>query len=309
MEYKPLSGKEFPRFSGIKTFFRLPHVTIENDYDVALFGIPFDGGTSYRPGSRFAPTAMREISSLGRGFHVVRSLQVFDKLKVADVGDCSVVPIDLEQTYQNIEVFVGDLLKNKKRFVAVGGDHSITLPVLRALKNKYKKPLRFIHFDAHYDTFPAAWNCEYHHGSFLRHAVEEKLINPKMVLQIGIRGPYSAVTDSEYGLKRGFQILDVDKIKKGDFKLLKKFLSQNETIPTYLSFDIDCLDPAYAPGTGTPMVGGLTTYEVQSLFRQLKVKNLVGADIVEVSPAYDTSQITSLAGIDTLFEILSLMAV
>lgn len=308
IEYKPLSGREFPRFSGIKTFFRLPHVDSSENFDVALYGIPYDGGVSYRPGPRFAPSRVRENSSLGRGFHVSRDVQIFEKLKFADVGDCPTVPIDQGQTYERIEKFVTDLCKNKKKMIGVGGDHSTTLPVLRALRKAYKKPLAFIHFDAHLDTYPAAWDCEYHHGAFARHAVEEGLVDPKKMVQIGIRGPLAGGDDLNFVNKHKIKYITVDDVRSqnlGDFlKTLPKF---DET-PTYISFDVDCLDPAYAPGTGTPVVGGLTTYETQRILRALKVPNLVGGDIVEISPPFDHADITSLVGVDVMFEMMCMMA-
>lgn len=306
-EYKPLSGREFPRFSAIKTFFRLPIAEMTEAFDLALFGIPYDGGVSYRPGARFAPAQIREASSLGRGFHMSRAVSVFEKLKAADIGDCSTVPIDQVQTYEKIEKFVSELLINNKKFVAIGGDHSTTLPVLRALRKKYSKPLNFIHFDAHLDTYPAAWGCEYHHGAFARHAVEEGLVNPKSMLQIGIRGPLASEDDLSFVTKYGIQVKTVDDVRCGSLIEFIEKLPHFEG-PTYLSFDIDCLDPAYAPGTGTPVPGGLTTYETQKILRGLKVENLVGADIVEVCPAYDPSQITSLAAVDTMFELMCLIA-
>jgi guanidinopropionase len=305
-EYKPLSGREFPRFSAIKTFFRLPIADINDDFDVALFGIPYDGGVSYRPGARFAPTLVREVSSLGRGFHMTHALSVFEKIKAADIGDCSVVPIDQAQTYEKIEAFVNQLVSKNKKFISVGGDHSTTLPVLRALKKKYGK-LNFIHFDAHLDTYPAAWGCEYHHGAFARHAVEEGLVDPKNMIQIGIRGPLASGSDLDFVNKHQIKVVTVDDIREGslqDFlKTLPKFSG-----PTYISYDIDCLDPAFAPGTGTPVPGGLTTYEVQKIMRALQVENVVGADIVEVSPPYDSSQITGLAAVDAMFELMCLIA-
>lgn len=306
-EYKPLSGREFPRFSAIKTFFRLPIADIKDSFDVALFGIPYDGGVSYRPGARFAPTLVREVSSLGRGFHMTRAVSVFEKLKAADVGDCSVVPIDQAQTYAKIEKFVSEVLNTGKKFISVGGDHSTTLPVLRALKNKYKQPLNFIHFDAHLDTYPAAWGCEYHHGAFARHAVEEGLVNPVGMLQIGIRGPLAAGDDMNFVNKHKIQVKTVDDIRSGSLGEFLKTLPEFKG-PTYISYDIDCLDPAYAPGTGTPVPGGLTTYETQRILRALKIDNLVGADVVELSPPYDSSQISGLAAVDAIFEMLCLMA-
>jgi guanidinopropionase len=307
MEYKPLSGREFPRFSAIKTFFRLPYVDITADYDVGIFGTPFDGGVSYRPGARFAPTAVREMSSLGRAYHWTRGVDFTKKIKVADIGDCSVVPISLEKTYEKIEAHVSKLLHLKKRFVSIGGDHSTTLPILRALKKQLGKPVNFIHFDAHLDTYPAAWDCEYHHGSFARHAVEEGLVHPGTMTQIGIRGPLTSKEDLDFIAKHKVHVFTVDDIRTEGLKSIFSRLPKYDG-PTYISFDIDCLDPAYAPGTGTPVPGGLTTYETQQILRALKVNNLVGADIVEVCPAYDSSSITALAAVDTLFEILCLMA-
>lgn len=306
-EYKPMSGREFPRFSGIKTFFRLPIVNLDEKFDVALFGIPYDGGVSYRPGARFAPTLLREVSSLGRGFHMSRALNVFEKIKVADVGDCSIVPIDQVQTYEKIENFATQVLSTNKKFIAVGGDHSVTLPLLRSLRKQYGAPLNFIHFDAHLDTYPAAWGCEYHHGAFARHAVEEGLVNPMSMWQIGIRGPLAGGNDLDFVKKNKITIKTMDDIRQSSLADFLKILPLFKG-PTYLSFDIDCLDPAFAPGTGTPVPGGLTTYEVQRILRALKIENLVGADIVEICPAYDTSQITGLAGVDIMFELLCLMS-
>lgn len=308
MEYKQISGRDFPRFSGIKTFFRLPYVDVSADYDVAIVGVPYDGAVSYRPGARFAPTKIRETSSLGRGFHWSRAFNVLEKIKVADVGDCPTVPIDQEQTYRKIEEYFSHLLGLNKKFVAVGGDHSTTLPLLRACRKKVGEPLNLIHFDAHLDTYPAAWGCEFHHGAFVRHAVDEDLINPKTSLQIGIRGPLASGEDLDFVKKQKLRVTTVDDIRIGGLEKFVAGLPSFNSGSTYITFDIDCLDPAYAPGTGTPVVGGLTTYETQRILRALKVKQLVGADIVEVSPPYDTSDITALAAVDTLFELLCLHA-
>src|SRR5690606_13390255 len=237
MEYKQISGREFPRFSAIKTFFRMPHVDIDSDYDVGIFGVPFDGGVSYRPGARFAPGAIREASSLGRGYHWTRGIDFTKKIKVADIGDVSTVPVSLEKTYENIEFHVMKLLALKKRFISVGGDHSTTLPILRGIKKSIGSPINFIHFDAHLDTYPAAWDCEYHHGSFARHAVEEGLVDPKNMLQIGIRGPLAAGSDLDFVNNHKITVKTVDdvrSVKLSDFcNSLPKFVG-----PTYLSFDI-----------------------------------------------------------------------
>lgn len=306
--YEPLSGREFPRFSGIKTFFRLPYVAIDADYDVALLGIPFDGGASYRPGSRFAPSRVREISSLGRVFHYGRMAAFTHRLKVADIGDCPTVPIDLEKTYERIQKFFGSLLALGKKPISVGGDHSIALPILREMRKRYGKPLSFIHFDAHLDTYPPAWDCDYHHGSFARHAVEEGLVDPEKYHMIGIRGPFTGTQDLEFVKKHGVTVHTIDELRDMGTKAFVASLPDFGDDPTYVSYDIDCLDPAFAPGTGTPVPGGLTTYEVQQIFRGLKLGNLVGADIVEISPPYDVSDLTALAGMDAMFELLGLFA-
>lgn len=305
-EFKPLSGRDYPRFSHFKTFFRLPIHKMNSSFDVALFGIPFDGGASYRPGSRFAPAKIREASSLGRSYHWSRDISIFEKLRVADIGDCPVVPIDLPQTYQKIEAFVDQVISTGKKFISVGGDHSTTLPVLRSLKKHYGK-VALIHFDAHLDTYPAAWGCEYHHGSFLRHAINEELVKPSQILQIGIRGPLAGKEDLEVITKNKINVQTIDDIRKGTIDEFINSLPAFNSLPTYISFDVDCLDPAYAPGTGTPVPGGMTSYEVQRILRGLKIKNLVGGDIVEVCPAYDPTEITSLMGVDVMFEMLSLM--
>jgi len=307
VEFKPISGREFPRFSAIKTFFRLPHAPVTENFDVALLGVPFDGGVSYRPGARFAPSMVREYSSLGRGFHWNRGINIFEKVKFADIGDAPIVPIDLNKTYEQIEAFAGDLHKRGKKTLSIGGDHSITLPLLRAV-NKKHGAVRLIHFDAHLDTYPAAWGCEYHHGAFLRHAVEEGLIKPEGSWQFGLRGPLAEGQDVEFVKKHKLHSTTIDDIRINGLESFLKTIPDFGNDPVYITFDVDCLDPAYAPGTGTPVPGGLTTYETQRILRALKIKNLVGADIVEVCPAYDPSGITAMAAVDTMFEIMSLFA-
>ncbi len=307
--YYPTSGRDIPRFAGIKTFFRLPHVELAADYEVGIVGVPFDGGASYRPGQRFAPVGVREASSLGRVFHMGRMSGFADKIKVADVGDVPVFPVDLMKTYERIETFFDKGMGLGKRFISIGGDHSITLPILRSVRRAIGKPVRLIHFDAHFDTYPAAWDCEYHHGSFARHAVEEGLIDPKGSIQIGIRGPLTAADDLDFALKHGIRVATVDDVKLGGgVEAFIKTLPDFGDDPVYISFDVDCLDPAYAPGTGTPVPGGLSTFETQQILRSLKIKRLVGADIVEINPPYDVSDITQLVGLDAAFEMIGLMA-
>ena len=274
---------------------------------IGIFGIPYDGGVSYRPGARFAPSHVRQASSLGRGYHWSRGQQLFENARIADLGDCSTVPIDQTQTSQKIESFVSDLAHAGKKFVAVGGDHSTTLPILRALHKKQGRKLNFIHFDAHLDTYPAAWGCEYHHGAFARHAVEEGLVDPKRMIQIGIRGPLTGKEDLDFVKKHGIHVLTIDDLREKPLAEVLRSLPAFDEGPTYLSFDVDCLDPAYAPGTGTPVVGGMTTYEAQRILRALQVRDLVGGDVVEISPPYDHADITGLVGVDVCFELLQMM--
>lgn len=308
MDYRPISGREQPRFAAVKTFFRLPHVPPDDPgYEVGLCGVPYDGGVSYRPGARFGPTALREASALGRGYHWSRELNWIERLKVADIGDCPVVPISQDETYARIEAFIGAAMTAGKKLIIAGGDHSTTLASLRAVKARHGV-LNLVHFDAHLDTYPAAWGQEYHHGAFLRHAILEGLVNPERTLQIGIRGPLAGADDLDFVRARGVRVTTMDDIRIDGLEAFLKRLPEFPDGPTYLSFDIDCLDPAYAPGTGTPVPGGLTTYEAQRILRALKIGRLVAGDVVEVSPPYDVSSITALAGVDVMFEMLAMMA-
>ncbi len=308
MEFQPLLGRKFPRFAGLKTFFRLPHVSCAEEFDVAIFGVPFDGGATYRTGQHFAPSGVREVSSLGNGYHTGRDVHFTQVLRVADVGDCPIVPIDIKQTYARIEEFADEVLASGKKFLACGGDHSVTLPLLRALHRHYGKPLALIHFDAHFDTYPAAWDCEYYHGSFVRHAVQEGLLDTSKVVQIGIRGPMILKEDPVFSAQHGLKVWTVDDVRRqGVAALCQQWPDFGDT-PVYLSFDVDSLDPSVAPGTGTPVVGGLSSYEAQMFLRGLPEMNLVGADVVEVIPQFDSSQITQLVAVDVMFECLSHMA-
>lgn len=306
MDFVPVSGRDMPRFAGIKTFFRLPVAPLDEAYDVGLVGVPFDGNVSYRPGARFAPARVRDVSSLGRGYHLSRELNWVERLKCADLGDVATVPVSGEETYRRIEAFFDGLMARDKRFIAVGGDHSTTLPILRAVARKHG-PVNVVHFDAHLDTYPAAWGQEYHHGAFMRHVVEEGLARDGGVFQIGIRGPLAAGDDLDFPRRNGITVTTVDDVRIGGLEAFIARLPAFEG-PTYLTFDVDCLDPAFAPGTGTPVPGGLTTYEVQRILRSLRIPNLVGADIVEVSPPFDHADLTALAAVDVMFEVLGIMA-
>ncbi len=304
MSYADITKRTQPRFSGVKTFFRFPYEKAEETKkNVILCGIPFDGGTTYRSGARMAPSRIREISSLGRGYHFQRKQDSFKTIKPVDGGDLPTNPISLNKTYELVEKAIFNLAKKGKRMLSVGGDHSLTLPILRAL-SKVHGPLNLIHFDAHFDTYPPAYGEEYHHGTFVRHGILENHL--KQVWQFGIRGPFVVKEDQDFAKENNILFFTVDNIKKKE-SLIFFEIPQPIKGPTYLSFDVDCLDPAYAPGTGTPVIGGLTTYEVQQILRNLKIENLIGADVMEVNPAYDHGDITSLAAVDVLFECINIM--
>lgn len=304
--FRPLSGRDFPRFSQNNSFFRLPHADPADAFDVALFGAPFDGGSSFRPGSRFAPAEVRRVSALGRAYNMGRQLDAFGAVACADVGDCATSPPSIERTHYQVQAFAADLIANGKRTLAVGGDHSLTLPLLRAWRSALGGPLGLVHFDAHFDTYPPAWECPIHHGAFLRNAIEEELVDPQRTVQIGIRGPLAGADDLEFARRHGLRVITVEDVRERPFSEIAEMLSVNG--PAYLTYDVDCLDPAFAPGTGTPVPGGLTTYETQKLLRAVRAPQLVGADVMEVSPPYDVSDITALAAVDAMFEAICLMA-
>lgn len=307
MDFVPVSGRDMPRFAGIKTFFRLPVAPIDEGYEVGIVGVPYDGGVSYRPGARFGPARVREVSALGRGYHWTRGINWVEKLKVADIGDVPVVPVSGPESYARIEAFFDAVLAHDKKILSVGGGHDCTLPILRAMKKKHG-PVNMVHFDAHLDTYPAAWGQEYHHGAFMRHAIEEGLVNPERTLQVGIRGPLAAGDDLDFVRTHRVMVTTVDDLRIGGLEAFLQRLPSFAQGPTYISFDVDCLDPAFAPGTGTPVPGGLTTYETQRILRALDIGNLVGGDVVEFSPPYDVSDITALAAVDVLFEMLGQIA-
>lgn len=309
--FSPLDGRAYPRFSGIKTFFRLPHAKTANllkSADVAILGVPFDGGVSYRPGSRFAPEHIRSISALGRGQHPVHGKHVFKALKVCDAGDVQVVPQDIEKTHRRIKSNVSKLIKLGALPLMVGGDHSTTIGSLQAMV-KHHGQIGIVHFDAHTDTYPPAWGCNVHHGTFMRLGHEQKWFKKNAVVQIGIRGPFSSETDLEVPKKYGYQVVTADDIHLKGFAHVEKVLSSLDTSCSYyVSFDVDCLDPSYAPGIGTPVPGGLTSFQAMHILRMLTPFNIVGGDVVEVSPAYDSSEITSLFAVTVLWELLGLVA-
>jgi agmatinase len=310
-DYRPINPRVSPRFGDIVTFNRLPHVAELKGaaVDVAILGVPFDGGTTYRPGARFAPRAVRTASVMNRNFHPSLGVHVYDALNVVDAGDVSVNPLNMKQTLRNIEKRVGAAHAAGARTICVGGDHSILLGELRAIRKAHGE-FTLIHFDAHTDAYDQAWGEKYHHGTPIRRAIEEKLIRGPKIFQIGIRGPMTTADDDEYVRKQKINTLDIDGFhdpakRRAFFELVRKTAGDK---PCFLTFDVDGVDPAYAPGTGTPVVGGMTSYEALAAVRSLTGIKLVGADVVEISPPFDLADITSLLGAALVFEFLALMA-
>ena len=297
-----------PRFGQIATFMLLPWAESPANLDVALMGIPYDGGTSYRTGARFGPRAVREQSSLIRPWHPVLKVHPFERLRVADCGDVDVVPISIERTYEQIERRLDAVLAAGTTPLCVGGDHSISLPILRAIARRHG-PVGVIHFDAHPDTWDEYFGSKFFHGTPFRRAVEEGAVDPRRMIQVGIRGPLYGPEDFAFQDQHGMEVIRIEAVKEHGVAWAVERLARLRGGPVYVSFDIDAVDPAYAPATGTPEVGGLTSYEALALLRGLTGMDLVGADVVEVSPPYDgPGQITSLLAANLMFEIVTLFA-
>ena len=305
--FRPKPTRKVPRFAGVSTFLRLPEHDEPKDVDVLICGAPFDGGTTYRPGARFGPRAVRNASALTRGFHPGHDLELFENLRCADGGDVVCVPMSVERSIDAIAERASEIAAANAIPIFIGGDHTISLAPLRALAKKFG-PLGLIHLDAHSDTFGPAWGIDLHHGTVFRKAVEEKLLRPKDVMQIGIRGPFTAANDLEFAQKAGFRIVMVDEVKENLAKVKKEIASWKKRGAFYVSLDMDALDPAFAPGTGTPVPGGLDSYEMLSIIRSLAGFNIVGADIVEISPDHDTTGNTALLAATMLTEVVACIA-
>ena len=308
MDLGPRNPFQSPRFGQIATTMLLPAVSSPANLDVAIVGIPYDGGTSYRAGARFGPRAIREQSSLIRTWHPVLKVHPFERLRVADCGDVDVVPISIERTFEAITRRIDEIIAAGATPLSMGGDHSITLPILRSVARRYG-PVGIVHFDAHPDTWDEYFGSKFFHGTPFRRAVEEGLIDPQRMIQVGIRGPLYGPEDFAFHDQHGIEVLRIEPIKEQGIAWAAGRLERLRGTPVYVSFDIDSLDPAFAPATGTPEVGGLTSYEALALVRALQGLTIVGADVVEVSPPYDgPGQITALLAANLLFEFVSLFA-
>jgi agmatinase len=304
-----VDATKIPRYGGLSTFALLPRMDEVQTANIAVVGVPFDAGVSYRPGARFGPSHVREASRLLRPFNPELKTSPFASQQVVDAGDIPANPFDIEAALASIESSYSKLLDNVKKIIAIGGDHTITLAILRALKAKHG-PISVIHFDAHLDTWDSYFGADYTHGTTFRRASEEGLLDMQGCIHIGIRGPLYAASNLEDDQELGFQIFSAVQLEElGITEAIARMKKRVGDKPVYVSIDIDVLDPAHAPGTGTPEAGGMTSRELLQILRASKDFNLVGADVVEVAPAYDHAQITGIAASHCIYEILSAMAV
>ena len=305
LDYDPMSA---PRYTGIATFMRTPLVLDPSKLDIALIGVPFDGGAENRPGQRHGPREIRNMSSLLRSVHHVTRVNPYALCRVADMGDVPLTnAFHLEASHADIADFYRKVHAAGAVPLSAGGDHSITLPILRSISAD--SPIGLVHIDAHTDTCDEELGSRFAHGTPFRRAVEEGLLDPERTVQIGIRGAQNSEEGWTFSLEAGMRVIYME-----EFTLLGVEAAIAETRrvvgdgPTYVSFDVDSLDPAFAPGTGTPEVGGMTTIEAQALLRGLRGVDLVGGDVVEVSPPFDLSGNTALVGATMMYEILCVLA-
>lgn len=302
----PVNALDYPRFAGISTFMRLPHITDASRLDVALIGVPYDGGTTYRPGPRFGPRHIREQSALIRPYNPIFNVSPFDRLRVADYGDLSVNPLSIEDTFERITRELKPVLDVGTIPMCVGGDHSILLPILRRIHAAHG-PVALIQLDAHSDTWDEYWGVKYSHGTPVRRAIDEGLLAEPYILQVGLRGQLYGADDMNYARQHKIEMVTAEEFHEHGLPLVREKLKAFEGLKAYLSLDIDVVDPAFAPGTGTPQVGGLSSAQILGLVRALHGLTLVGCDLVEVSPQFDSAEITSLLAANLLFEQLCLL--
>lgn len=305
----PIDSTKSPRYAGFTTFARLPRVDEVERADMGVVGVPFDSGVTYRPGARFGPNHIRQSSRLLRPYNPSLDVEPFAAKQIVDVGDITANPFDLQEAISSIETSANELLKSHSRLLTLGGDHTIALPMLRAMARLHG-PVAVLHFDAHLDTWDTYFGAPYTHGTPFRRASEEGLIDRQHSMHVGIRGPLYSSADLGDDTQLGFSVVHCREFEelgvRGVIDRMNKRLGQE--VPIYVSVDIDVLDPAHAPGTGTPEAGGMTSRELLALLRALPGERVVSADIVEVSPAYDHAEITGIAAAHTGYELLSVMA-
>lgn len=309
--FQPISGFDLPRFAGVPSFMRLPHVDVDHDrfkdVQIGLIGVPWDAGTTNRPGPRHGPRQMRDYSTMIRRINPATGVDPFAAVNCADLGDVGPNPADLQDSLDRITSFYESVAKAGITPMSVGGDHLCSLPILRALADK---PLGMIHFDAHTDLFDSYFGgFKYTHGTPFRRAIEEGLLDPKRVVQIGIRGTMYDGEDLEFAKSVGVRVIKIEEFfARGVSDVMAEAREIVGAQPTYCSYDIDFIDPSFAPGTGTPEVGGPNSFQAQQVVREMEGVNLIGADLVEVSPPFDASGGTAWLGISIVFELMCVLA-
>jgi agmatinase len=304
----PLDPLKIPRFAGPATFARLPRREDVDACDVAVLGIPFDSGVTYRPGARFGPHAVRNASRHLRAYHPALDVHPFADQQVADAGDVACNPFDIAEAIAQTEAAADEVLTGASRLLSIGGDHTIALPLLRSMHRRHG-PIALLHFDAHLDTWDTYFGAAYTHGTPFRRAWEEGLLLEDRATHVGIRGPLFSPEDLADDARFGFAIVGaMDVLDEGRQAVADRIRDRLADAPVYVSIDIDVLDPAFAPGTGTPEAGGLTSRELLGILRGLAGVNLVGADIVEVAPPYDHAEVTGVAASHVAYELLGLFA-
>ena len=304
----PIDAAQVPRYAGAATYARLPRLDQVNHADVAVVGVPFDTGVSYRPGARFGGNHIREASRLLRPYNPAQDTSPFENLQVADAGDLAVNPFNINEAIETIQAGALDLTEGGTKLLTLGGDHTIALPLLRAAAERAGEPVAMLHFDAHLDTWDTYFGAEYTHGTPFRRAVEEGILDTEAISHVGTRGPLYGKKDLEDDRRFGFGIVtSSDVFRQGVDEVVAKLRDRIGSRPLYISVDIDVLDPAHAPGTGTPEAGGMTSRELLEILRGMRGLNLIGADVVEVAPAYDHADITAVAASHVAYDLITLM--
>lgn len=304
----PVDSSQVPRYAGPASFARLPRLDQVDHADIVVAGVPFDTGVSFRPGARFGPSHIREASRLLRPYNPALDVSPFEIAQVADAGDIVANPFNIGEAIDSIQAAALELTANNTSLVTIGGDHTIALPLLRAAAERHG-PVALLHFDAHLDTWDTYFGAEYTHGTPFRRAFEEGIIDTEALSHVGTRGPLYGKRDLEDDRRFGFGIVtSADVYRQGVDEVVAKLRDRIGDRPLYVSIDVDVMDPAHAPGTGTPEAGGITSRELLEILRGFDGLNLIGADVVEVAPAYDQAEITGVAASHLAYDLVSLLA-
>ena len=305
----PKDASQEPRFAGLSTFARLPRVEDVTDTELAIVGVPFDSGVSFRPGARFGPEHVRASSRLLRPYNPAQDFAPWDEVQIADAGDIVANPFNIDEAVRQVEAAADELGASYKRFLTIGGDHTIAYPMLASMYKKYGQEIAVLHFDAHLDTWDTYFGAPITHGTPFRRASEKGYIDKTASVHVGTRGPLYGIEDLEDDERLGFSIITSEYIEEaGVQSAIDRMLKRIGDAPVYVTVDIDVLDPAHAPGTGTPEAGGMTSREILRMIRALGDRNVIGAEVVEVLPAYDHAQLTGIAASHVAYELMTVLA-